>query len=111
MPRSHHRIFRLLLTTAFQPMIRRLCLWQNFKKLETKDLPISTPDCAKSLGSLTRADITSIARGFIALVLSSSSEEEAVTRFITMYPSMKELYDTHDADHFEELLIITSVQS
>ena len=77
--------------------------------VKKRQLPVTPPPCDTPLSIATQLDVVKVAKGFVCLVMSSQSEEEAVTRCIDMYPLLKELSDEHPV-LFEELLVLTGVR-
>ena len=76
--------------------------------MKKKSVIAKPPACETTLTHVTRADIVMIARGFATLVMSTPSEEEAVTVCITKYPCIRQLCEAHT--EFEELLVLAGVR-
>ena len=69
----------------------------------------SPPECDTALSAATRVDVAKVAKGFVSIVMSTPSEEEAVTKCLAKYPLLRELNDANP-EHFEELLVLTGVR-
>ena len=92
---------------SFHPVLEReeatLVLFSELmKKKQLTAMPLG---CDTELAMATHPDVVKVAKGFVFLVMSSPSEEEAVMRCLDKYLILKTLNDALLA-YFEELLVL-----
>ena len=78
--------------------------------MKKRQVPATPLECNTELASIRRSDIVKISRRFLSIVMSNSSEEEAITRCIDKYPMLKALNEAH-SDTFEEMLVLTALRT
>ena len=84
-----------------------LCLFSELMK--KRQVVATPPSCETSLKLATRVDVAKVAKGYVSVIMSMASEEEAVTKCLAKYPLLRELNNAHP-EHFEELLVRTGVR-
>ena len=81
----------------------------NISTARPLQVSATPPECNAELAKVTRVDVAKVARGFVSMIMSSLTEEEAVTRCLDKYPLLRALDVVHP-EHFEELLVLTAVR-
>ena len=109
-PHDTGKLVKSLQTQSFHPVLEReeatLVLFSDFMK--RKQVTATPPQCETPFAMAKRPGIVKVAKGFMSMIMSSPSEEEAVTCCLDKYPILKALDDAHAA-LFGELLVLTGV--